>query len=159
MRERPRLSRGGCRSAAADGGFPPPGGRFVEKTGRNAPLNIPLKQLVLLLSFSALTGCGHNAAPVSLHLAVIERVESGDVLPYQYYSVTKGWQPGRLIWLRLTESPDRSEPARLTVLALGAAPPGAYGRVGDTVSFHFAGKLPFSGEVSMDQLSDYRILP
>ena len=111
-------------------------------------------RLILSLLFLLFAGCSHDVAPQVLYSAVIESIED---LPGQHFSPAKGQVPLSCLHLHLLRPMEENQPAGLQVLVLGLFRPDLYGRTGDHVSFHFAGRLPLSGKLWVEQLSGYRV--
>lgn len=117
-----------------------------------------LRRLPAYLSLFVLWGCASNPARLVQYSAVVEAVEDARALPMQDYSLQRGQEPLTVIRLRLLTHRDDREPRHLTIVALGLHSQEELGEAGDQVTFLIAGGIPQSGELSIEQLVDYRIV-
>ena len=62
------------------------------------------------------------------------------------------------IYARVTTPRDSDEPRRLRIVAVGLYGPEVVGRAGDRITFLFPGRLPTTGELSIEQVEEYRIM-
>ena len=101
------------------------------------------------------TGCVQHSTPHLLYVATVERV---DDLPWEHYSIAQGLKPLTCIHVNLIgPAAVVNQPHELRILAMGLHAQDGFGRPGDQVSFRYSGRLPLTGELWIEQLTDYRI--
>jgi hypothetical protein len=111
---------------------------------------------ILLLFWLMLSGCRNQTPPPAEYFVLIERIED---VPGEHYSPAIGRQPLFCIHVRLVGADGKPRRSSLRLYVPGLYRPEMFGREGDWVSFRIAGQIPLGGEIWIEQLAAYRVLP
>ncbi len=115
------------------------------------------RSLTILLLLLIIGACQSAPGASVEYTAVIERVETVDVLPTTHFSVTDGARPEFRVRLRVLVPAAATAGGVLTLRGFGFYPADVLGRRGDVVTFRLAGPLPWDGELPLSQVTHYKI--
>lgn len=91
---------------------------------------------------------------IQTYTAVVVKISESDA---EHHFIDVGQQPVKYVYLQLHSSPNDS-PVFVRLAFEGLVEIDGMGRVGDEVSFSYAGKLPFDGELPVRALDRYAIV-
>jgi hypothetical protein len=134
-------------------------GRAIDLTCRSRQFKA-MRFLIVTLAAAIIAvfypGCVLSAPSTMTYRAKIVRVQEreGD-----FISPQKGHRPLFCLSLRVSDPRRKGREESLQVLVLDSYSPRVYGKAGDTVSFNYRDRLPSSGEIDLESLGAYEILP